>query len=125
MTIEHTQTCGVQEICGLSGHTPRASIAAFCRLELGRKPKYHGNEWNAPNKIFCFYLFTANLGEYSGNYGPYFAAYIKKNKLGHVAATPATQNEAFHPEHKNQAWLWTPDVKALEAWWKEHKPVKE
>jgi hypothetical protein len=91
-------------------------------LNLRKKPRYHGYDFQAVGQLYCFYLFTAALTSYSRPYGAEFAAYILTHKLGKVAEAPAVQNEAFHPDHKNQAWLWAPDVKALEKWWDARKP---
>jgi hypothetical protein len=116
----------VKEITNLSSHsTAKEAMASFCQLNLRKKPKYCGQEWNSKGQLYCFYLFTSGGSSYRGDYGGNFAAYIKKHKLGYVTASPPVQNLAFHPEHANQAWLWSPDVKALEKWWDERKPAGE
>ena len=123
--MKHTGTCGVQEICGLSGYgSPEAAMQAFCLQNLRKMPKYHGYEFDNPGQLYCFYLFTASLSSDAAKYGANFAALIKTEKLGKVVAAVPTQNLAFHPEHKNQAWLWSPDTPALEAWWDKQKEKK-
>lgn len=118
MELQHTKTCGVQEIVGLSYHpTAKDAMFTFCKMSLRKKPKYHGYEFDSEGTLYCFYLFTAALTKYSKPYGEEFAAYIVDHKLGEVVSPDPVLNEAFHPDHKNQAWLWAPDVKALEEWY--------
>ena len=126
MEMKDTGTCGVEEICGLSGYsTPGAAMKEFCRLNLRKKPKYHNFEFDNPGQLYCFYLFTASLDAYQGPYGDKFAKLINEEGLGKVVAAVPTVNKAFHPEHKNQAWLWSPDAPALEVWFDKQKAQKE
>ena len=127
MMMHDTGQCGVQEICGLSfyGKDAERAMLEFCKLNIAAENTHHryGSCYYAGYRLFCFYLFTAASEEQGyAKYGTAFADYIKEHQLGDVVGTPKTVNRAFHPDHSNQAWLWTPDEDALRAWWDEHKP---
>jgi len=49
-------------------------------------------------------------------YGPKFAAFIKRNKLGTLASSLPEINRINHPEHTVKVWVWTPDPDALAKW---------
>lgn len=118
MVLYDTNQCGVKEITGLRDmSSAEGAMVEFCEKVLGKPPKYKSAtySWNM-GQLYCFYLFTAALTG-GREYGAEFADFIKEEKLGVVVATKPVQNLAFHPEHKNQAWLWTPDTPKLVAWY--------
>ena len=124
MYMNDSEQCGTQEICDLGDHyDPKDALVQFCRLNLQtcNSPKYGcvGNyTGGAQSTLFCYYLFTAPVyGDVEGNYGVKFAKFIKANKLGKVVTGGAIPNKTFHPDHKNQAWLWVPNEEALRAWY--------
>lgn len=51
----------------------------------------------------------------TNGYGKKFAAYIKRHKLGSVVASAVTKNHVNHPDHLVKVYVWTPDIKAVEA----------
>lgn len=89
------------------------------------------------NELYSFYLFTAavetpstpkilprNNYYYPPVYRPYgsdFAEFIRTNKLGEVIESPKVVNKAFHSNHSNQVWVWTPNRDALKQWWDKEK----
>ena len=125
MNMYKTNCCAIQEIGGLSYHyTAAEAMMAFCKANLDTDVKYGANN-AAYNTLYSFYLFTAGVyGEARRNYGKNFANFIKEHKLGTVWASRIVKNRAFHPEHSNQVWIWTPDTAALREWWRNNKSSK-
>lgn len=132
MTLHDTHCCGVQEIHNLSlDPSAEASMVSFCKQNLGTKRvKFQGDPAFA-GTIYSFYIFTAAV--YDTHHIPYndyrmyqpygkeFAEFIRKNKLGNVIEAPALTNDAFHPDHKNQVWVWMPNLENLRAWWEAYQ----
>jgi hypothetical protein len=54
-------------------------------------------------------------------YGPRFAAYICKHRLGTVIVGGTAPNRINHPTHVIRLWVWTPNPDRIKAWWKKHK----
>lgn len=103
------QCCGLGEMSGLSD---------FRRPELALKSLFRDDSGlllRQPHLIFT----QAGRG---ATYGKRFAAYLIKEGLGTVVATPSKTN----PNSGNPlvAWIWTPNKKALKAWGAAHN-VKE
>jgi hypothetical protein len=97
-------------------------MKAFCKLTLPGLTKFGGTPHQSGHTLYSFYVFSAALdyygeGLYGGrNYGEEFAAYIRANNLGKVIETDNVPNVAFHPDHCNKLWIWTPDETALYKW---------
>ncbi len=114
MYLADTQTCGVKEITGLLGGNTITHLNEFCQKHFGKSPVFKGCDYHNKDTVYCFYLFTQGAGNYSGK----FADYIEANGLGKVVRTARVKNDAFHPEHSNQAFLWSPSVPNLQKWYK-------
>jgi hypothetical protein len=115
MNLKDTGTCAVKEICNLANRGAKDNMADFCRISLKGPVRYY-NMASRSQSLFCFYLFTS--GE--GTYGMEFARFIRRHKLGPVIGTAPVKNKAYHPDHSNRAWLWSPNRDALAVWWKEN-----
>lgn len=119
MNFKVTGSCAVQEITGLRGHSEaRYAMQDFCRQNLKSRVMF-GGAIGAIDTLYSFYLFTA--ANYDKPYGTNFATFIKDHNLGVVWGSEKVVNTAFHPDHSNQVWIWTPDVPALRAWWDANK----
>jgi hypothetical protein len=99
--------CGIIELIGLErGKTPYLVAAVAQKAGLGR-----GNN----NEIFPsrhnLYVFTDAS---SRGYGRALAAYIRKHRLGVLAASPICLN----PRHNSrvQGWFWRINRARLKAW---------
>lgn len=126
MNFASTNCCGIQEITNLSMSTsPEDALTTFCTKVFGSARKVvYKSQPARPQTIYSFYLFTAAVAKdaasaigYYRPYGKAFADFLKTQKLGKVSTLPAKFNLAFHPEHKVQAWIWSPNKQALEKWW--------
>lgn len=125
MNIIDLAQCACAEINGLAyHHQGREAMREFCRIAWSGKEV--STKWPTASKgamkLSSFYLFTAAANGIDG-YGGNFAKFIKEHKLGEVVETPAVINAKFHPDHRNKAWIWTPDVPALDKWWQAEKAV--
>ncbi len=124
MYITNTQCCAVCEIGSLSQHkTPVIAMKTFCTL-LANGRRYIGTMKNP----YGFYIFTGVVehtdnspAERNFTYGPDFAAYIIKNKLGSVSESVPMINRANHPNHVVKVWVWAPDPENLAKWHAKHK----
>lgn len=118
MTFGKMLCCAIEEIGGLKTHlTAEEAMVAFCKEQI-LKPVKFGTSPGRVDAIYSFYIFTAAVGDgYSKKYGHNFAAFIRENSLGSVWESDFIMNNAFHPDHGNQVWVWTPDHEALKAWW--------
>lgn len=120
MEMIKTMCCAIQEIGGLCNHRncPEDAMRAFCEQNLA-KPVRYGTCAGRSHSLYSFYLFTAAVGAaYDTNtYGHQFANYIKTHGLGEVWESKWVVNTAFHPDHGNQVWIWTPDLDAIKKWW--------
>lgn len=132
MEIKTLSCCALQEIAniGYMGYPPSRKSAntrgeslleEFCKLNWGSgggRVKYHSTT-AAPKTLYNFYIFSYPVRSLddSMNTGKVFADAIKHFGLGDVWESPATVNEAFHADHKNQMWVWMPDSKKLYAWY--------
>jgi hypothetical protein len=86
--------------------------------------------------LTCFYAFvagpevpaTAPGGSHHSKawvkYGTEFAEFIRENKLGEVVTVGPKPNKKHHPKSTAQAWLWSPDQSAVEAWWRNQLGIK-
>lgn len=129
--------CMWKEICYISSHpNARAAMIEFCKQqrELREERDYRmvyglGLSKSLPN----LYAFSAVVGykkssykespENKPLYGPNFAKFIEKNKLGRLIETWDGLINRNHPNHKVKIWLWNPDQKALSAWWNKNRPM--
>lgn len=133
MILGQTACCAINEIEGLSDHDDaHDAMMAFCD-ELSGNGSYEKNDYldlDGDLIIPGMVTFTAVVGYTDGtkekpSYGPNFAAYIKKHKLGRVSMSPLTINRINHPTHKIRLWAWAPSVKSLLKWWKKYGPEPE
>ena len=126
MVINKTSCCAIQDIDQLSAHgTARGAMIAFCQQALHHPPVFMGpTDKGRKDEISSFYLFTAAVSKRHPTYGQDFYDFIKENELGDVYQSPLRPNRAWHPEHSNQVYVWTPDLKALREWWKDNNPEK-
>lgn len=120
-------SCAVSAIGNL-GDLPNALAAmeSFCLEQLGRIDSKFSKNYA---KLTSYYLFSAGpevaLGEKGSShhskdwvkYGTEFAAFITDNELGTVATLGQKLNAKHHPTTTAQVWLWSPDQKAMVAWW--------
>lgn len=133
MNFKDTGCCAIQEITGLSTHLKAEdAMVAFCKANInGGRPKF-GSFSAAPDSVYSFYLFTAAVWhsktkldqynvQYYRPYGAEFAKFIEDNDLGKVVASSIEVNQAFHKDHSNQVWIWTPNKANLKKWWEEYK----
>ena len=144
MKFNNTKTCAIQEIYDLRYHkTPEEAMEAFCKSELNEPETFVG--WRLqPKTLYSFYMFSSGVPkpdgtskdakEYCengggfkplGNYGTDFANFIVKNDLGVVTASNVVVNKAFHKDHANQVWLWSPDRETLMKWYQSRKTADE
>lgn len=137
MELTQTQCCAIEEISELSTHaTPEDAMADLCEaMEYGAADSYNDREYrnresNDDDLIIPGLLtFTGVVGYTDGDtddttYGPKFAAYIRKHKLGRVVEGPVSTNRMNHPTHKVRLWIWKPSVKGLTKWWKANRPER-
>lgn len=134
MILGQTACCAIDEIEGLSNYLDaKDAMMAFCD-ELAGNGSYERNGYQDGHEtgdliVPGMVTFTAVVGytdsESKPSYGPSFAAYIKKHKLGRVSMSPLTINRINHPTHKIRLWAWAPSVKGLLKWWKKYGPEPE
>ncbi len=112
----------MNEIASLSGATPLANMKQFCKDTLNNRLS------SDPIKSFyCFYFFSeavyksAEMSRYSG-YGYAFANLIRKEGLGALIETEEVVNVAFHPDHSNKMWVWTPNPVEVYKWYVKNYP---
>lgn len=126
MNMHDTDCCAIQEICGISSHaSAKSAMIKFCQINLAVPVSYYGSQ--APTQtLFSFYLFTSACRDTvaDNNYGHLFAEYIRKNDLGEVFESQAIVNIAFHDDHANQVFIWTPYLDGVVAWWDKNNPKK-
>ncbi len=137
MLLRATNCCALTEIADLSHHPdPKTAMKAFC-LQYAQEARYDYNTnryiYNQVGKlnegtVSGLYLFTGVVKHTdgtkpyaNGKYGPAFASFIRKNKLGKVAVSTGSPNRVNHPTHVVKAWVWVPDVKTLSSWYAENK----
>lgn len=103
---------------------PEDAMKVFCKAQLILDNSRYGGGVSF-NTLYTFYTFIAGPekeGHYHSKtwvkYGTEFAAFLKKEKLGHVVTLPKKLNAKHHPDTTCQVWLWGPDQKAVEKWWK-------
>lgn len=136
MDVQHNlNCCAVGEISLLEHYegAPEKAMKDFCKGF--EQPSYAlGTYRRIGSKlgdISAFYVFTGVVGNKDGDddgdyveevsYGPEFAAYILKNRLGRVVESPARYNRVNHPTHLVKVWVWAPSVAGLNTWWEKHK----
>lgn len=130
MILTKTSCCAIQDIDRLCSHaTPKEAMIAFCQQAILQPPKFGGSN-GRKDQISSFYLFTAAVypSRYLGYggcyraYGKAFYAFILDNNLGDVWESPSRPNNAWHPDHENQVYVWMPDHAAILAWWAVNDP---
>lgn len=126
MNFVKTACCAIQEIHNLRNHTTaKEAMVSFCQQALLERPKF-GTSVGYQDQIYSFYLFTAAIGSgyYDRSYGQDFYDFIVSNGLGDVYQSARRPNKAWHPDHENQVYIWTPNHEAIKAWWVENNPSK-
>lgn len=116
--------CAVQDIDGLSRHgSGEEAMAEFCRLNFSDNGVRFGGGVGKRGTLYSFYIFSQPVGEgyYARNYGFDFAKFIKENKLGRVWKSSLRKNYAFHADHHNVVWVWSPVTNKVSKWWEEYK----
>jgi hypothetical protein len=108
MSIEETQCCGVNEIDGLGGKTPKETVASICHSRYADSDK-------TP-----FYIFT---GVWNKGYCQKFIKYIKDNKLGTILKS--TQKVNPNTNNKIIVGILTVDDTKFRAWNKRHSEFIE
>jgi hypothetical protein len=115
MYVDETGCCAVDEIHELSVHgSAEEAMIGFIRAVYDSDRGYDLDE-----HIFsAFYIFTGVVKQPGSNpkYGPRFAAYIKRHKLGVVTESVARPNRVNHPDHVVKVWVWATSQRGLEAW---------
>lgn len=53
-------------------------------------------------------------------YGTNFTDFLRRNKLGKVVSPGAKLNLKHHRESTAQIWVWSPNEKAVKAWYKKN-----
>jgi hypothetical protein len=122
--LRHTSCCGVMEISGLSSHkTPKDAMLEVVDGPAGWWNTGWGKYGCAPGLV----IFTGVIRHTDGSavrpnpyYGPRFAAYIRRHKLGIVTVGGTAPNRKTHPTHIIRLWVWNPNPDAIKAWWKKH-----
>lgn len=131
LEVYDTHSCAISEIHNVRAFQgdPKGAMMSFCKLSLGRPVVWKivdpsGNDKGQDGALYSFYFFSSPIYRGKTSYGEQFAQFIEDEKLGRIVTTPGLLNHAYHPDHANQIWIWMPNVKALEAWWKANKPKK-
>lgn len=131
LTYFNTHCCALEEIHDLKHFDgkPKEAMISFCKSNLGRPVVWKivdpsGNDKGRAGALFSFYFFTASVYPGRSSYGAQFKDFIETNELGKVIETPLMTNMAFHTDHGNKVWIWMPDLKALEKWWKNNIPKR-
>lgn len=113
--IEETSCCGVNEFSGLE--RPLKTLKQYCKGLFHKEYDYFtGTEVCDPEYQHAFILITDRTER---TRGVDLVKYIKKHKLGYTVHTRAKKNP--NSGNKIRAWLWSPDNRALRAWYKKHK----
>jgi hypothetical protein len=116
------ECCALDELTDLTDYsqdppTPEYSMFTLCRARSNVYKK--GKLYPFPGTI----IFTGVIA-YKGTgvkptYGQRFARFITRNKLGTVVGGKPAYNRINHPSHLVRTWVWNPDQRALEEWFKE------
>lgn len=103
--------------------TPEEVFKEFCYCHLV-------NGYGGPSNqhLMSHYVFSGP--SHGGNHGdiPYarnFADFLEKEKLGVVVRSPMADNKKYHAGRMGEVFIWTPDEKAVSAWWKANRPTDE
>lgn len=121
--------CNAQEIKGLTGYggRPKEAMKVFYQNEAidasGESNRYAAAPSGATKTLAAHYVFCGAGGK--GNYAEQFADYIKENKLGDLVTYGSVDNKKYHPGRQCQVWIWIPDRKALDAWWRSLQGTEE
>lgn len=131
MYIENTQCCAVDEISELSHHNdPRETMRLWYNQVMNNDPDDYGwyhnqQEIEKMNIPAAFYIFTGVVKhtdgtrpKLNGKYGPNFATYIRRHRLGKLTESEMRANRVNHPKHYVKIWTWAPSIKNLKKWYK-------
>lgn len=116
---EDSDGCIFTVIAGLAAFTnPKDTMVAFCKAHLAAYRSY-------ASKLYSHYVFSGptkdgNHGSYP--YAPKFAKFLEENELGDVIGSKPTDNLKHHAGRLGQVYIWVPDQKAVEKWWKANNP---
>ena len=117
----HPSNCGLRDLV-ISGYDPKEVMLHVCRACVN--PKYVSLQRVTENKfshIAAHVIFSQAARKGVTSYGDKLAAFITENGLGSVLKTEQILNPDHGPNYIT-AYVWTPDNKALEAWWEKNKP---
>ena len=122
MGVEGLHCCAVGELYDLSDYnSPMSAMKAFCHFY----GDYHGDP-DDPGAFIIFtgvVRFTSDSDNYGDDttYGPKFASFIRKHRLGSVVSTKPVRNRNNEPDHYVKVWVWAPNYKELKKWWTKNK----
>lgn len=135
LNLETLACCAVVEMGDIQYFkTPTSALKALCKASApatSRWGEYNDDtaDWIPGLQLSSFYTFSGIEEVKGGNvnrrgvpvgYASKLAAFIRENRLGTVAASPARTNRLNHPTHVVKVFLWTPAKRNLEAWYKKH-----
>lgn len=103
--IRATECCGIDEIYNLDA--PLETITDVCENRLS-------------GDICAIYLFHDAVRYKNGTK---LAKYILDNDLGTVVETKSVRNP--NSGRMVKAWLWTPKMRTLKAWYKKNKDADQ
>lgn len=113
--------CGVMEIDGVSLNTPKEVLLSL--LDWEHEDYDYNTEKLLGNSRNVVFTDVAQMRRNKQS-GWGFAKFITENKLGTItgpspgATNPGTRN-------KVHVWVWTPNVKAIEAWFAAEQKRRE
>lgn len=117
--------CAVQDIDDLRRHaSAEDAMVDFCRQNFVSTGVKFGGGRGKRGTLYSFYIFSCPVGDhypYNLKYGQDFAKFIKANKLGTLWQSRKRKNEAFHNDHCNIIWVWSPNTKRVWDWWQKYK----
>jgi hypothetical protein len=97
--------CGVDELYGLHSD-PMDTMMSFCHERFDEEVRQ------------AHVLITDNVAYRRGEK---LISFIKKHKFGAVVGTKGKANPSTNGNTRVRAWLWTPNVKKLEMWWRKNR----
>lgn len=130
MNFVSTGVCSAQYLNNLGGHTTALdAMVSFCKVHWRPASRFASGGKVAAyrNHLYSFYIFSGVTSSKDGDdhYAHRFKEFIREFGLGEVIYTKAKVNGAFHPEHGNQFYIWSPDEGAVSKWYGDHLKVLE
>ncbi len=118
--------CGIDEVIGVIEYDqPKSVLNQLCYSIAGDRYNTRTNKYEMAIHPQAHYIFTGVVA-YKGRgrtptYCQNLKSYILRNKLGAVTESGMAPNRNNHPTHLLRAYIFTPNVKALSAWYKKNK----